>query len=100
MVDSIGSRLGTTDRGVTRVVAASPTAAARSTVQADAAPVAQPAAHLGSLAQQLAAAPPVDLDRVVRIRQAIADGTYPVLPGTIADNLIALRLQLTATGAD
>ncbi|TPG15668.1 flagellar biosynthesis anti-sigma factor FlgM [Sphingomonas oligophenolica] len=93
MVDSIGSRLATADR-VTRVVAATPTAPARSTVTADAAPIAQ----AGSLAQQLAAAAPIDLDRVARLKLAIADGTYPILPGTIADNLIALRLKLTAEG--
>lgn len=42
------------------------------------------------LARQMAAAPPVDLERVARIRKAISDGSFPIYPAKIADRLIAL----------
>jgi negative regulator of flagellin synthesis FlgM len=51
-------------------------------------------AQAGSLAQSLASAPPVDLDRVARVKEAIANGTFPIEPGTIADNMLAMRIQL------
>mgnify|MGYP001181328845 CR=1 FL=1 len=35
---------------------------------------------------------PVDGDRVAQIRQAIADGTYPLVPSEIADGIIAAGL--------
>jgi negative regulator of flagellin synthesis FlgM len=38
--------------------------------------------------------PPVDGDRVAQIRKAIEDGTYPILPMTIADTIIAGGLIL------
>ena len=37
-------------------------------------------------------AAPVDTDRVAQIRQAIQDGTYPLIPGEIADGIIASGL--------
>lgn len=49
------------------------------------------AGSLGALVQSLAAAPPVDSERVSRIRQAIETNTYPIAAETIADRLIALR---------
>lgn len=62
-----------------------------------AAPVAQtesnPASSLGAVVQSLAAAPPVDLERVSRIRRAIETNQYPIIAETIADRLIALRLN-------
>ena len=54
---------------------------------ADEAQVAMP-----GVAKALAAAPPVDIDRVARIKKAVADGTFPIYPATIADRLIALKL--------
>lgn len=47
------------------------------------------------LAKELAASPPVDSDRVARIRRAIAEGKFPLSPATIADRLIALKLEWT-----
>jgi len=52
-----------------------------------------PALGLQSIARQLAAEAPVDADRVARIRAAIQNQTYPILPETIADRLIALKLN-------
>lgn len=48
---------------------------------------------LPEVARAAAATPPVDLDRVARIKKAVADGNFPIYPATIADRLIALRLQ-------
>jgi negative regulator of flagellin synthesis FlgM len=45
------------------------------------------------VARQLAATPPVDLERVTRIKKAIADGSFPVVSSTVADRLLALKLE-------
>ncbi|MCL4672291.1 MAG: flagellar biosynthesis anti-sigma factor FlgM [Sphingomonadaceae bacterium] len=37
---------------------------------------------------------PVDHERVAEIREALRDGTYPIVPARIADALIAARLTL------
>lgn len=87
MVDPIGPK-GLTPSDL-RVAPAAPVVAAPK-----AAPVAAPEVQVSATAQlsgQLAARPPVDTDRVARIKQAIADGTFPILPTTIADQLLALR---------
>jgi negative regulator of flagellin synthesis FlgM len=44
-------------------------------------------------ARELAAKPPVDAERVAKIKQAIADGKFPLVPSTIADRLIAFKLN-------
>ncbi len=85
MVDSIGSKLSTNKvTGVTRV--ATPAAAARVTKQPG-------TPQAPTVAAQLAASAPVDLDRVARIKQAVADGNFPLSPTTIADALIAARYE-------
>lgn len=43
------------------------------------------------IASALAASAPVDLERVARIKKAIATGNFPILPATIADRLLALK---------
>lgn len=48
---------------------------------------------LQALSQPAAAAPPVDAERVARIKKAIADGNFPLVPSTIADRLLALKLE-------
>jgi negative regulator of flagellin synthesis FlgM len=45
-----------------------------------------------ALSRSLAASPPVNADRVSEIRAAIAKGRFPLLPSTIADQMIALKL--------
>ena len=40
-----------------------------------------------------AATPPVDTDRVQQIREALQDGTYPLVPAKIADAIIAARVS-------
>lgn len=44
--------------------------------------------------EAFAAGPPVDANRVAEIRDALRDGTYPIVPTEIADALIAARLML------
>jgi negative regulator of flagellin synthesis FlgM len=87
MVDPIGPKGSTpTDLRVAPVspVAVAPKVVPVATDDHQASPVAQ-------LASELAAQPPVDTDRVARIKRAIADGTFPILPATIADSMLALK---------
>ena len=37
--------------------------------------------------------PPVDADRVAQIREALKDGSYPLLPPKIADAIIAAQIS-------
>jgi len=92
MVDGIGST------GSVRLAPAAPVQAApaadASRAQAPApAPVRAATPQLDTLARSMAASPPVDKDRVAQIRRAIQTGTFPILPATIADRLIALKLE-------
>ncbi|MDZ7283678.1 flagellar biosynthesis anti-sigma factor FlgM [Sphingomonas sanguinis] len=48
---------------------------------------------VSNMARTLAAQPPVDMDRVAEIKKAIANGDFPILPATIADQMIALKLD-------
>ena len=50
-------------------------------------------AGIGSLAKSAATSAPVDSDRVSQIRAAIANGTFPIMPPKIADQLIALKMN-------
>ena len=40
-----------------------------------------------------ASRPPIDNDRVQQIRQALKDGSYPLVPTEIADAIIAAQLS-------
>ena len=48
---------------------------------------------LKALSAPLATTPPVDADRVSKIKKAIADGKFPLVPSTVADRLLALKLE-------
>ena len=37
--------------------------------------------------------PPIDTDRVAQIRDALRDGSYPLVPAKIADAMIAAQLK-------
>jgi negative regulator of flagellin synthesis FlgM len=52
-----------------------------------------PAVALGSVGLA-GSEPPIDRDRVARIRQAVEQGAYPLLPCRVADELIAAGLIL------
>lgn len=89
MVDPIGIKAVNAGAQVTAPGAPVPVGAiARTVAGADEARV-----TMTGVARTLAASPPVDLDRVARIKQAIADGTFPIYPAKIADRLIALKLD-------
>lgn len=89
MMDPIGIKAGTVgDRRLVRVDAAKATQAPEP-VKAEA----QPAAGATQLSSEMAAKPPVDADRVARIKKAIADGKFPTVPATIADRLLALKME-------
>ena len=59
----------------------------------------QGASPVASLTASLASEPPVDTDHVARVRQAIANGTFPISPATIADRLLALKMDWTSHDA-
>jgi negative regulator of flagellin synthesis FlgM len=51
-----------------------------------------------STARALAASPPVDMERVARIRRAVEEGRFPISPATIADRLIAVQFEWNKLG--
>ena len=92
MVDPIGTAriggvAGGRDLSVSRVAPVAPntSVAARQPTQS--------AASLSKVAQALSVSAPVDVDRVAKVKKAIVDGKFPILPITIADRLIAFKLQ-------
>ena len=88
MVDSIGAKpVTTSDLAVAAVTRVSATNAVSPATEQAGTVAAQPQ----TLAAQLASKPPVDADRVQRIKDALTNGTFPISPATIADQLIALR---------
>lgn len=91
MVDAVRTGAAN-DRIVARVLAAQaamPVPAAATPRQ----PVAADVARLSGMAAELSARPPVDVERVQQIKRAIATGTFPILPATIADRLLAVRYE-------
>ena len=94
MIDPIGIKAGAVGE---RRLAPSETVAAVDGVARATSRENQPAAvaesSLQGLARELAATPPVDHERVQLIKEAIAQGKFPVLPAKIADRLIAAQLQ-------
>lgn len=90
MVDSIGLRPIGNDRKVMEVQRVASPAAAASVVK-------QPGTTQAStVAAQLSVSAPIDTDRVNKIKQAVADGNFPLSPATIADRLIAARYEWMA----
>ncbi|KQN27866.1 flagellar biosynthesis anti-sigma factor FlgM [Sphingomonas sp. Leaf38] len=97
MVDPIGAKPSVAgDRSVARIAAATPAMVVQTPVKtpAQAQPQAAPPALPESiaLAKSMASSPPVNASRVAEIKKAIASGTFPILPATIADRLMALSL--------
>lgn len=96
MVDPIGNKASAVaDRRIAPVAPAAPVAAAK--------PVAPEVKQVESTAAELssamAAKPPVDSERVARIRKAVEDGNFPIYPTTIADRLLALKLEWSPNDA-
>ncbi|PCD02479.1 flagellar biosynthesis anti-sigma factor FlgM [Sphingomonas spermidinifaciens] len=46
-----------------------------------------------AVTREMAAKPPVDTERVARIKKAVEDGSFPIVPSTIADRLLAFKLN-------
>jgi negative regulator of flagellin synthesis FlgM len=63
----------------------------------DAVRITEQARQLAALEQAVQAAPIVDETRVAAIRQAIEDGSYEVSPERIADKLLRMDRDLSAT---
>ena len=92
MVDPIGIKAGpVVDRRSTPVVSAEPVAATQAVQPSAQAPQEVPSATV--IAQSLASKPPVDAERISKIRKAVEDGRFPLVPSTIADRLLALKLE-------
>ncbi len=100
MVETIGQMSVSGERSVIRAAAVPPAPAVATPVQTQTPPPAQPAiaSQATSVAQQLSATAPLDMERVSKIKRAIADGSFPILPSTIADRLLALRLEWSPNG--
>lgn len=96
MVESIGSLLSGSG-SVTRVAAPAAAPVVETVVQQGeqgSTPTSVAAdIQLSGIAKALAAEPPVNSDRVAEIKKAIANGSFPILPATIADRLIALSMN-------
>jgi len=97
MVDSIGAKPSVAgDRSVARIAAAAPTTVVQTPVLPKQISVVPESI---ALAKSMAASPPIDASRVAAIKKAIATGTFPILPATIADRLMALRLDWNSNEA-
>lgn len=92
MVDPVGIKAtASVDRRLAPVAPVSAVQRAQAPVQT--AGAANAASGLQTLTQSAAASPPVDVERVAKIKRAIEDGKFPLIPSTIADRLIAFKLQ-------
>ncbi|WP_447727601.1 flagellar biosynthesis anti-sigma factor FlgM [Sphingomonas koreensis] len=87
MVEPTGFKPAIADRRLTPVTPAAPVRAADGATQ-----VAQ-TSTAAALTQTAAASAPVDAERVARIKKAVAEGRFPLVPSTVADRLLALKLQ-------
>lgn len=91
MVDPVGIKATSSiDR---RLAPVAPVSAVRSAQPAAQPVTANAASGLQALTQPAAATPPVDVERVAKIRKAIEDGKFPLIPSTIADRMIAFKMQ-------
>ena len=95
MVDPIGIRTAAVANSRSVAVVATQAAAAPKAVQGNAQPVESEAAALSGA---MAASAPVDADRVARIKKAIEEGRFPLVPTTVADRLLALKMQWDPSG--
>ena len=101
MVDPLGVKPVQTGERIAPVARVVPTATVAPTVEQDAdrgggrsTSVEQSTVEkstVASTAKDFASSPPIDLERIAKIRKAIADGNFPIYPSTIADRLIASK---------
>lgn len=78
---------------VSPVAPSQPIQSAVATTESETPPAkpAEPASQLSGIGRELSTSAPIDVERVAQIKAAIANGTFPILPSTIADRLLALR---------
>lgn len=93
MVDSIGAKMIAGDPRVAAVARARPVAPPNTGVNTGPSGSSGPSSEAlaQTLSKAMASTAPVDAGRVAQIKTALANGTFPILPATIADQLIALR---------
>ena len=92
MMDPVGLKATTSvDRRPAPIAPVSAVAKAQPAVETAGTAVAT--SGLQALAQPAAATPPVDVERVAKIKRAIEDGKFPLIPSTIADRMLALKMQ-------
>lgn len=90
MVDPIGAK-PVNKVTVTPVTPTAPVARVAQVTTQGAAETAK--SSLVATARELSQKPPVDAERVSKIKRAIEDGKFPLVPSTIADRLIAFKLN-------
>jgi negative regulator of flagellin synthesis FlgM len=91
MMDPIGAK--PVAPGERRLVAPVGPVARPASAQAATSDTAARVSSLAETARALAAKPPIDADRVATIRRAVQEGNFPITPATIADRMIALKLN-------
>lgn len=91
MVDPIGIKPRAVNDRRTAPVAVATQAPAPRNVTAEEGAVAQTAST--ELSRSMASQAPVDSERVARIRKAVQEGRFPLVPSTVADRLLALKLE-------
>lgn len=92
MVEPTGFKPAIADRRLTLVSPAAPVRAAEGPTRA------AQTSTAAALTQSAAASAPVDAERVARIRKAVTEGKFPLVPSTVADRLLALKLQWDPNG--
>ncbi len=97
MVDPVGPRaIASIDKRPQPVAPVSAVQAAQAPVQSE---TTRATSSMQALSRPAAASAPVDMERVSKIKKAIADGKFPMVPATIADRLLALKLEWTGRDA-
>ncbi len=98
MVDSIGATPSiATDR---RVVPISSGTAATAVVPVTRDTGADTAAvSVTAMVSEQAQSAPIDTDRVAMIRRAVQNGTFPINPARVADQMIAMKYEWTKNDA-
>lgn len=92
MIDPIGTKVaGATDLRSESVKADAAVAKVAEVARAQPAPAQAVTLGASAAARSLAAAPPVDHERVAQIRKAVQEGRFPLYPATVADRLIAFE---------
>jgi len=94
MVDSIGAKPSiAVDRRVVPVAATTTPTAVVSVAKDSGGDTAD--VTMTAIASEQAQSAPVDSDRVAMIRRAVANGTFPINPARIADQMIAMKYEWT-----